>query len=434
MPVAQVSLARLRRQRGTDPAGKVRRGQHDRGDARRGRRQAFGARDCRRRSTTSARRCRRPARSTRPPSASGCPSRGSATRCRSWPTSRCGRRSRRPSSSACAGAPDLDAPDARRPALDRFAVVPAPPLRRRRTATGARRSARRQPSAALHGRRPAAFYRVNYRPDNAALIVVGDIGADSVLPMLEAAFGSWKADGSAPAAAAAPALSAAQPAARQVFIVDKPGAPQSQIVIGGVGVARSTPDYFPIEVLNTHPRRVVHVAAEPEPAREARLHLRRRIVVLDAARAGPLRRVRRRADRGDGRGAEGVLRRTRTASASRSRPTSWRGRRTTWRSASPASSRRRRRSPAASRSLSPTSCPRTTSRRYVQNLQAVTAQQRPAGGAEVHPARSLRRRHRRRPEDDRGAGSRAEARACEGDDRGRGAGTEVAKRGQAFQA
>jgi zinc protease len=36
-----------------------------------------------------------------------------------------------------------------------------------------------------------------------------------------------------------------------VFLIDKPGAPQSQIRIGGVGVARNTPDYFPIEVMNT---------------------------------------------------------------------------------------------------------------------------------------------------------------------------------------
>ena len=43
----------------------------------------------------------------------------------------------------------------------------------------------------------------------------------------------------------------AAPAARQVYIVDKPGAPQSQVRIGWVGVARSTPDYFPITVLNT---------------------------------------------------------------------------------------------------------------------------------------------------------------------------------------
>jgi zinc protease len=36
-----------------------------------------------------------------------------------------------------------------------------------------------------------------------------------------------------------------------VILVDKPGAPQSQVRIGGVGVARSTPDFFPVTVMNT---------------------------------------------------------------------------------------------------------------------------------------------------------------------------------------
>jgi predicted Zn-dependent peptidase len=36
-----------------------------------------------------------------------------------------------------------------------------------------------------------------------------------------------------------------------VFLIDKPGAAQSQIRIGWIGVSRATPDYFPIEVANT---------------------------------------------------------------------------------------------------------------------------------------------------------------------------------------
>ena len=44
---------------------------------------------------------------------------------------------------------------------------------------------------------------------------------------------------------------APQPAERQIAIVDMPGAAQSQIRIGWVGVARSTPDYFTLQVLNT---------------------------------------------------------------------------------------------------------------------------------------------------------------------------------------
>jgi len=93
-----------------------------------------------------------------------------------------------------------------------------------------------------------AFYASAYKPANAALIVVGDVTPDRVVPLLETQFGKWN-KGVAPGRATltTPAL----PAARQVYIVDKPGAPQSQVRIGWVGVARSTPDYFPITVMNT---------------------------------------------------------------------------------------------------------------------------------------------------------------------------------------
>jgi predicted Zn-dependent peptidase len=39
--------------------------------------------------------------------------------------------------------------------------------------------------------------------------------------------------------------------ARQIYLIDKAGAAQSQIRIGWVGVPRSTPDYFALRVLNT---------------------------------------------------------------------------------------------------------------------------------------------------------------------------------------
>jgi zinc protease len=44
---------------------------------------------------------------------------------------------------------------------------------------------------------------------------------------------------------------ASQPAQRQIVVVDMPGAEQSQIRIGWVGVSRSSPDYFTLQVLNT---------------------------------------------------------------------------------------------------------------------------------------------------------------------------------------
>jgi len=94
-----------------------------------------------------------------------------------------------------------------------------------------------------------AFYASIFRPDNAALLVVGDVTADRIGPMLESSFGGWKAAGGAKPSQSLPAVD--QPAARQIYLVDKPGAAQSQIRIGWIGVPRSTPDYFQLRVLNT---------------------------------------------------------------------------------------------------------------------------------------------------------------------------------------
>jgi zinc protease len=95
-----------------------------------------------------------------------------------------------------------------------------------------------------------AFYAAAFRPGNAALIATGDITAERIMPLFESTFGTWK-----PPATAAPAAeklpSAEQPAAREVYLIDKPGAPQTQIRIGWIGVPRSTPDYFPLIVMNT---------------------------------------------------------------------------------------------------------------------------------------------------------------------------------------
>jgi predicted Zn-dependent peptidase len=93
-----------------------------------------------------------------------------------------------------------------------------------------------------------AFYTSLFRPDNATLLAVGDIAADKVMPLLEKQFGSWKGSG----AAAVEKLPVVEPPkTRQVYLINKPGAAQSQIRIGSIGVARSTPDYFPLTVMNT---------------------------------------------------------------------------------------------------------------------------------------------------------------------------------------
>ena len=92
------------------------------------------------------------------------------------------------------------------------------------------------------------FHAAHYQPANATLVVVGDVTTAAVMPLLEKAFGAWK--NGAPARRT-PVPAATQLTAPQVVIVDMPSAEQSQIRIGWVGVPRSTPDYFALEVLNT---------------------------------------------------------------------------------------------------------------------------------------------------------------------------------------
>jgi len=105
-------------------------------------------------------------------------------------------------------------------------------------------------AAALKGMTVAdlkAFHDAQYRPSNAALIVTGDVTPDSIVPQLEKALGGWKG---VKTSGTVPGLPA-QLTQRRVSLVDKPGAAQSQIRIGWVGVPRSTPDYFAVRVLNT---------------------------------------------------------------------------------------------------------------------------------------------------------------------------------------
>lgn len=94
-----------------------------------------------------------------------------------------------------------------------------------------------------------AFHTAHYRPEHATLLVVGDVTPATVMPLLERSFGGWT--GSGAKGANPPIPVAPQLTARQIYLIDKPGAAQSQIRIGWVGVPRSTPDYATLQVLNT---------------------------------------------------------------------------------------------------------------------------------------------------------------------------------------
>jgi len=90
------------------------------------------------------------------------------------------------------------------------------------------------------------FWKGGYLPAGAALVVAGDLTANELKALAEKHFGAWK--GSAHAAVL-PATPAAGP--RRIIIVDRGAAPQTALRIGAVGVPRASPDYVPLQVMNT---------------------------------------------------------------------------------------------------------------------------------------------------------------------------------------
>ena len=102
-------------------------------------------------------------------------------------------------------------------------------------------------TGALSRDRVAAFYAASYKPNAARILLVGDITLAEARRLIVARFGGWPRGPTSPL----PEAPTPGPAARAVYLVDKPGAAQSVIRIGHVGVARSNPDYFALQVLNT---------------------------------------------------------------------------------------------------------------------------------------------------------------------------------------
>lgn len=90
------------------------------------------------------------------------------------------------------------------------------------------------------------FWQEHYFPNDAAIIVAGNIKLAALKPMLEKAFGAWKPGQLATAASSTPEGSDAR-----LILVDRPGAPQTALECYELGAARSTPDYPALEVMNT---------------------------------------------------------------------------------------------------------------------------------------------------------------------------------------
>jgi zinc protease len=90
------------------------------------------------------------------------------------------------------------------------------------------------------------FWKMHYVPNNAALVVAGNIPVDELKSLAESKFAAWMA-----ANVATPQIGAAETTKAKIVIVDRPGAQQTMVRLLQLGVDRATPDYPTLEVMNS---------------------------------------------------------------------------------------------------------------------------------------------------------------------------------------
>lgn len=90
------------------------------------------------------------------------------------------------------------------------------------------------------------YHQTWFRPNNATLLVVGDTTLAELTPQLEKAFGGWQA-GEVPKKNLA---TIAQPQKTVIYLVDRPGALQSDITAAQLAPPRNTPDAVALDLLN----------------------------------------------------------------------------------------------------------------------------------------------------------------------------------------
>lgn len=87
------------------------------------------------------------------------------------------------------------------------------------------------------------FHQTYYRPDNAVLVVGGDVKAEDVFRLAEKSFGNW-AKPAAPLPRPSVAGARRATAKPRVVVIDKPDAGQAAVLVARLGINRRDPDFF----------------------------------------------------------------------------------------------------------------------------------------------------------------------------------------------
>lgn len=95
-----------------------------------------------------------------------------------------------------------------------------------------------------------AWHRTYYRPDRTILGLSGDFEPEAALALVREVFGDWRTPAGAEPAPAAPEDAYREEPAPGVFVAEKSDITQSNIALGHLGIVRSHPDYYAVEVMN----------------------------------------------------------------------------------------------------------------------------------------------------------------------------------------
>src|SRR4029453_851268 len=81
---------------------------------------------------------------------------------------------------------------------------------------------------------------------NALFAIVGDVKPDEVVAKLEKTFGAWQ-KGEVPATTVP---QAGETPAAKIYLIDRPGSVQTNLLLGTLSIQRTDPDYYALELMN----------------------------------------------------------------------------------------------------------------------------------------------------------------------------------------
>ncbi len=90
------------------------------------------------------------------------------------------------------------------------------------------------------------FHTTHFKPNNAIFAIVGDVKPTEIIAKLEKTFAAWK-PGEVPKTTIS---EVADTGGAKIYLIDRPGSVQTNLLAGTLTITRTDPDYFALELMN----------------------------------------------------------------------------------------------------------------------------------------------------------------------------------------